>query len=1464
MGDSVAEGTVLEWHKQEGEEVSAEETIVEISTDKVDAEVPAPTSGKLVKIHAAEGDTVAVGALLAEIATGDGAKADASPPATSDGAPIPGDGDGSSAPNVQPSTPVSAEAPPASAQEAVAGAAAEAESAAAADASAGKTVDIVTPTGGESVTEGTILEWSVKVGDAVKDGDTVVEISTDKVDMELPAPASGTITEILVGDGETVTVGQVIARMSAGAPAPQAAQAPSAAPAPEAPAAPTPETQAANASPVARRVAAEEGIDLDRVQGSARGGRITKADVLSAAGNGAAAAAPADAAPAPAETRAAPPQGAASKEQAPGAQPLRGGAAALARYMEQSRSIPTATSFRTITVGVLDARRKQLKDAGQRVSFTHLIAYAIARAATEEMPVMSHHFAEQDGKPVRIDDGACNLGLAVDVEKKDGTRTLMVPVIRDAGRLGFKDFLAAYNALVDKARTNSLTADDLSGANLSLTNPGGIGTIASVPRLMVGQGTIVATGSIAYPPGLAEIGPRIGAEKVMTMTSTYDHRIIQGAESGRFLQRIESYLQGEDGFYERVFADLGVGALPELPAAPVAAPAQAPPVAAPPAAAPDEEMLQAMQAATSLLKAHRTHGHLAAHLDPLGRQPEGDPALDPEPLGLTPEAMSKIPSHILRMYVPGDTLADALPHLRETYCGPIAYEIEHISSHQQRLWLRETIEDGTFRQPLSAEQQKALLKRLTEVDALERFMHKAYLGQKQFSVEGLDMTVPMLDELIKLSASQGAREVVIGMAHRGRLNVLAHNLGRAYQSIFAEFEGASTLEPITTLPQGGTGDVKYHHGAQGTYQLEGDESVIVRLESNPSHLEIVDPVAAGATRAAQTTRQGPHANQDCNGAIPIIMHGDASFPAQGVVAETFNLQALDGYTVGGTIHLIQNNQVGFTTDPEDARSTTWASDLAKGFDVPIIHVNADDVLACISAVRLAFAFRQEFGHDVLIDLIGYRRFGHNEADEPAYTQPEMYQVIKKHPPVRELFARRLIEQGVVSEQESTEMTDSVWALLTEQHQKLKARIEHAKEAEHATGEYQLDRTPSPEVKTAVPADRLAVLNEELLAVPDGFTVHPKLVKQLEQRHAALSEDGRIVWAHAESLAFASLLTEGIPIRLTGQDAERGTFSQRHLVLHDPRTGQEHCAMQHLPGAKAPMELHNSPLSEVACMGFEYGYSQEAPETLVLWEAQFGDFANGGQVVIDQFIAPGLAKWGQTSRLTLLLPHGYEGSGPEHSSGRVERFLQLAAEGNIRVANCTTPAQYFHLLRRQARIAKQRPLVIMTPKSLLRLQQATSHVGELAEGRFQPVLAEPGAQDDQVTRLILCSGKIYYDLVGHSERHNKPQIAVGRVELLYPFPQAEILELVGRYPQLREVAWVQEEPRNMGARAFMSPRLLQILPTELRFGYIGRPERAASGEGYPVAHAVEQNRITSAVLDLEEPVSQYPRKDPGDR
>ena len=1395
MGDSVSEGSILEWHKQEGEAVSEDETLVEISTDKVDAEVPAPVSGTVIKIHAAEGDTVGVGSVLAEIAPGtNGAGPDEAPPERTGGAMI----------------------------------------------------EIEMPAMGESVSEGTILEWTKQPGDSVERDETIVEISTDKVDAEVPAPAAGRLTEVLAEAGDTVTVGQIIARMTSGsngAGAPVKAKPEPAQPAADTIAAP----DGVRATPVALRAAAATGVDLGKVTGTGPHGRVSKADVLAYSENGHATVA------------------------AGTSTLLKGASAMLARYMDESRAIPTATSFRTITVTALDGRRKQLKEAGHRVSFTHLIAHAIARAATEQMPVMATHFAELAGKPHVIDDAGVNLGIAVDVEKKGGGRTLMVPVIRDAGRLTFPQFLDAFNALIAKARDNQLTADDLQGANLSLTNPGGIGTIASVPRLMNGQGTIVATGSIGYPPGLGAIGATIGAEKVMTMTSTYDHRIIQGAESGQFLQVVEAYLQGEHGFYEQVFADLGIrlGDIPSaklgqghIPSAPPRSSdlAQA---AAPVSTEPDLELLQAVQAAMSLIKAHRTHGHLAARLDPLGSEPEGDPALDPEPLKLTPDIMARIPAKILRVGVPGETLADVLPQLRDTYCGTIAYEIEHIASHRQRVWLREKIETGAFRKPLNGEEKVALLRRLTQVDSLERFMHKAYLGQKQFSIEGLDMTVPMLDEMIQLSATEGAREVVIGMAHRGRLNVLAHNLGRAYETIFREFEGASSIEAVTTIPQGGTGDVKYHHGAQGTYQVGDDQSVLVRLESNPSHLEYVGPVVEGATRAVQTTRQGTHATLDTNAAVPIILHGDAAFPGQGVVAETFNLQALDGYTVGGSLHLITNNQVGFTTDPDDSRSTRWASDLAKGFDVPIFHVNADDVAACVSAVRLAFAFRQEFGHDVLIDLIGYRRYGHNEADEPAYTQPEMTTKIKAKKSVRDLFAASLVADGTLTAEQADAIGQEIWDDLAKRHRELKEQLASAGN-EQPTGGYELDRSASPEVKTAVSRERLETLNGELLRIPEGFTVHPKLVKQLERRRTALGPDGGIDWAQAESLAYASLLTEGTPVRLTGQDVERGTFSQRHLVFHDPKTGQRISPIQSLPGALAPMELHNSPLSEVACLGFEYGYSMEAPETLVLWEAQFGDFVNSAQVIIDQFIVSALSKWGQTTRLTLLLPHGYEGSGPEHSSARMERFLSLAAEGNIRVANLTTPAQYFHMLRRQARVAKQRPLVIMTPKSLLRLPQATSRIAHLAESRFYPVLAEPRVDVDQVQRLVLCTGKLYYDLKGHATRENNEGVAITRVELLYPFPQAQILEEVERYPNLREVVWVQEEPRNMGARAHMSPRLLQILPPKIEFGYVGRPERASPGEGYPAAHTVEQTRIIRTALDLEQPVSVNPVKQPGER
>ena len=1143
-------------------------------------------------------------------------------------------------------------------------------------------------------------------------------------------------------------------------------------------------------------------------------------------------------APAPAPTPPAP------RIPLPGLTPITGPAARLAQNMTDSLSVPTATSFREITVDVLDARRRelnaQLAAAGKKISYTHLIGYAIARAA-RELPVMTHAFRDVDGKPHRFDPQAVNLGLAVDVEKKDGSHALVVPVIKHSEGMDFATFHTTYEALVDKARTNKLVPDDFASATITLTNPGTIGTVASVPRLMKGQGSIIATGAIRT----------IGGAKVMTITSTYDHRIIQGAESGMFLRRLDDLLQGADGFYGSVFESLGVSGKGKRERGMVGAAAGTIPVSPFPIP-PGEAVMAAddlkhVAAAMALVKAIRNFGHMAARLDPLGSEPPGDPALDPGPLGLTPEIMARIPADLLRIYVPGRTLAEAYPKLQETYCGTIAYEVEHIGSHQERVWLRQVIESGDHRKPLTPEVKRKLLARLTAVETLERFLHKAYLGQKRFSIEGLDTLVPMLDQTIELAGTSGARRVVLGMAHRGRLNVLAHIVGLPYETIFAEFEGGRHVEGTLT-PEGGTGDVKYHHGADGVYQTAAGKPVNITLTPNPSHLEAVNPVVEGRARANQTNRRGKDAIHDGTVALPVLIHGDASFAAQGVVAETFNLARLKGYTTGGTIHLIANNQLGFTTDPKEGRSTDYSSDLAKGFDAPIIHVNADDVEACLAAARLAMLYRDKFHGDVVIDVVGYRRWGHNEGDEPAYTQPVMYERIKQTPPARQRYAEQLAREGVVDAAQAAAEAEQVYQRLTDVQQSLKAHLREAgagEEPQRISGA----QTALSEPDTNVSAPLLTTLNEQLLIVPDGYTIIPKLQKQLERRRPALTQ-GQIEWAHAEALAFASLLAEGTAIRLTGQDTERGTFSQRHLVLHDARDGRRYAPIQNLPGARAPFELHNSPLSEFACLGFEYGYASAAPETLVLWEAQYGDFTNGGEVIIDQFLIAGLAKWGQTSRLTLLLPHGYEGQGPEHSSARIERFLALGADGNIRIANCTTPAQYFHLLRRQARHPELRPLVLFTPKSLLRLPQASSRLEDLTTGRFQPVLDDAAATPhDAVRRLILCSGKVYYDLTLSPARAEAQHVAIARVELLYPFPREELTTLIRRYPNLSEIVWVQEEPRNMGPQKFMLPQLRELVGPEVTVRDIGRPERSSPAEGYPAAHQAEQARIVAAALSV---------------
>jgi 2-oxoglutarate dehydrogenase E1 component len=1466
MGESVTEGTILEWLKQVGDTVELDEGVVEVSTDKVDTEVPAPATGVLTAIYVQSDETVPTGTVLGEIdISGNGGVTPTPDPNHTGGLGGNMGGEGISGGDES------------AVEEALHGADAEVQNDMAADAvrgvvpghraGEGQVVDVHVPQMGESITEGTVLEWLKQVGDTVEVDEGIVEISTDKVDAELPSPVAGTLVEVLAAPDDVVQAGSVVARIAVGdgAAAAAYAPAPSGSETSGEVGTPAPAQQRAttngdsNATPVAERMASAHGVDTSRLTGTGPRGKVTKADVENAlAGNGASAGgvAPPSAAP----PSAVPP--ASTLPPVPGAKPIRGPAATLARFMNESRSIPTATSFRTLEVAQLDARRRALKGSGKKISFTHLIAWAIVQAWGER-PVMGNSYQEVDGKPQRVDPGHISLGLAVDVERKDGTRSLVVPVLKNADEMTFPDFVKRYDELVVGARDNKLKPDDYTGANVSLTNPGGLGTVASVPRLMPGQGTIIATGSIAYPAGFSKTDPGqlkdMNVSKVMTMTSTYDHRVIQGAESGSFLRTVDQLLQGAEGFYDTVFDTLGIGvdegeaktaAALSDGAVPITAHDPAPVAVRPEVTGKiDEALLQAVQAATSIVKAHRMHGHLAAKLDPLGAEPPGDPALDPATVNLTPELMRQIPASVLRVAVPGETFADALPELQKVYTGTVAYEIEHISDHEQRVWLRQTIESGEhFRPSLSKESKHRLLERLSEVEALESYLHKAFLGKKQFSVEGLDMTLPMLDEMLHMSSEAGAREVVIGMAHRGRLNVLAHTVGRPYESVLVEFEGEGNIEADTAQPEGGTGDVKYHHGAAGTYKVRSGKSITVTLSPNPSHLEFVDPVVEGRARADQTSRKGREAQHDPTLVVPVLLHGDAAFPGQGVVAETLNLQALEGYTTGGTIHLITNNQLGFTTDPRDSRSTRYASDLAKGFDVPIVHVNADKPEACIAAVRLCMAFREKFGRDAVIDLVGYRRFGHNETDEPAYTQPQMYEIIKKHPPVRRLYAERLVGEGVVTAEEAEAMAAKAYTDVQQAHQRLKESMAEPGVEE----ERELDRSASPEPKTALSADTLRSLNEQLLKVPEGFKVHRKLVPQLERRRKAFEEGGALDWAHAESLAWASLLQQGVPIRLTGQDSERGTFSQRHLKLHDAATGEGYVPIQHLASAEAPFELYNSPLSEAACLGFEYGYSAQAPEALVLWEAQFGDFVNGAQVIIDQFIVSALAKWGQTSRLTLLLPHGYEGAGPEHSSGRLERFLQLGAEGNIRVANTTTPGQYFHLLRRQALITKRRPLIVMTPKSLLRLPAAASPLDDLAEGHFQPVLDDPALLDarEEITRLVLCTGKVYYDIVGSEERAAAKNVAVARVELLYPFAENELRELMESYPNLQSVVWAQEEPKNMGARGVMEPRIAWILPEGVGYEYEGRQLRASPGEGYNAAHRAEQSRIVRAALGVE--------------
>ncbi len=857
--------------------------------------------------------------------------------------------------------------------------------------------------------------------------------------------------------------------------------------------------------------------------------------------------------------------------------------------------------------------------------------------------------------------------------------------------------------------------------------------------------------------------------------------------------------------------------------------------------------------AARLVRFIREIGHLDARIDPLGSEPPGDPGLELEPQGLTREMLAAMPPSVVMSALAEGTenALEAVERLRRVYSGSIGYDDEHVQSDEERQWLRDVAESNRFFQDFDDHYKHDLLERLTDVETFERFLHQTFLGQKRFSIEGTDMLVPMLDAIIHHAAEAGTHEVVMGMAHRGRLNVLAHNMGKTYSAILAEFQGPNNYNRATYL--GWTGDVKYHLGARKAYREGAVYEMPLTLVANPSHLEFVNPVAKGRARAAQEIRNRPGQPQkESHASLPILIHGDASFPGQGIVAETLNLSRLQGYHVGGTIHIIINNQIGFTTEASDSRSTHYAGDMAKGFDIPLVHVNADDPEACIAAARMAWTYREHFGKDFMIDLVGYRRWGHNEGDEPAYTQPEMYELIANHPTVREIWARKLVNEGVISDEQVNEL-----------QQRAQDRLQRALHEVQTRG--RIDAMMSVSVASmlhrpvaeplALSEEYLNELNNAMLTFPKSFNVHPKLNRAFDRRRN-LQADSTLDWAHAEALAFASILADGTPIRLTGQDTERGTFSQRHLVLHDVETGENYVPLQQIPQSRASFAIFNSPLSESAALGFEYGFSIHAPETLVMWEAQFGDFANGAQVIIDQFIVSGHAKWGQQTALVMLLPHGYEGQGPEHSNARPERFLQLAADNNLRVVNCTTAAQYFHLLRRQAALlyADPRPLIVMTPKSLLRHPLASSTLTDLAHGRFLPVLIPEikPSRVEQVSRLILCSGKVYVDLMSKQGRSDgQPALpehtAIARVEELYPFPANELEGLLGWYPNLQEIIWLQEEPANMGAWHYIRPHLRGLLrrmqpgnPVPLY--YCGRAESASTAEGSHSQHETEQSRI----------------------
>jgi 2-oxoglutarate dehydrogenase E1 component len=1138
-------------------------------------------------------------------------------------------------------------------------------------------------------------------------------------------------------------------------------------------------------------------------------------------------------------------------------QALRGPAAKIVENMEDSLGVPTATSVRRMPVKLLLENRKLLNDyqrqvGGEKVSFTHIIAYAVVQALKEQPSLYSTFSRDEEGTPQHVMPKQINFGLAIDIERR-GKRTLMVPNIKDAGSMNFAQFLGTYNDLISRTRNGNLKISDFEGTTATLTNPGMIGTSMSVARLMPGQGVIVGAGAIGYPPeyrGYADsVVSKAGISPVMTLTSTYDHRVIQGAESGAFLNYIEEQLMGQHDFYNQLFSDLGV------PYQPFRMLSDSTPQLGQVGQNNELDMTEKQASVLQLIRAYRVRGHLQADTNPLGYEWQYHTELDPATYGLTVWDLD-------REFITGGLggeerlpLREILKVLREAYTRKIGTAFMHLSDPEEKGWIQNRIEPQNDQPTLSKEERLRIMQKLNAAESFERFLHTKYIGHKRFSLEGGETMIPIVDTILSDAANQGLEEVVMGMAHRGRLNVLANIIGKPYEQIFSEFEGS--IDPNTTQ---GSGDVKYHLGNEGTFTSMDGEKIDVTLASNPSHLEAVNPTVEGMVRAKQNLMRGDHPSttdgEYYDKVFPLLVHGDAAFPGQGVVAETLNLSQLRGYKTGGTVHLVINNQIGFTTVPEDARSSTYATDLARAIEAPIFHVNGDDPEACVRIARLAFEYRQRFNKDVVIDMMCYRVHGHNEGDEPTFTQPLLYEKIEAKRSPRKLYTELLLRRGELEPDEAEQMLDDY-------RDRLQEAFDRTKDLEEKDAETTIERKARrkadarlPEVDTRAKREHLERVVESLTNLPDDFNVHPKLKRQFAKRDDLFYEQERIDWAFSEILAFGSLLQEGTKIRLTGQDSRRATFSQRHAVLIDQETGDEYTPVNNLSPDQAPLLIYDSLLSEYAVLGFEYGYSVADPSALVMWEAQFGDFANGAQIIWDQFISAAEEKWGQTSSLVALLPHGFEGQGPEHSSARLERFLQLCAEQNMVVANFSTPANYFHALRRQVKRDVKKPLIVMTPKSLLRHPMCVSTPDELTDGGVQEVI--PAETDPSTTeRHLICSGKVYYDLVKELENHDELQdkVAITRVEQFYPFPEEDLCEQLERY-QSAETFWVQEEPQNMGAWSFLRWRLDELLADihgtcEEQVHYVGRPASASPATGSAKVHNHEQEKVVMAALGLDE-------------